>query len=271
MRKESLLYAIPSWHCNLSCPHCYVNEKDDNYNRDKFMESLNKFNGEVVIFGGEPTVHLDRLYDIINLNKDKIKSVSTNLMILNDELISIYKSLHGIATSWNPHRFTNDSQYNTWMNHCKIISDNDIKYTLMITLTDDLFEIPILEFINKLKTWITPSLKTIKFEHYVGTESTADYFERTDNWLCILYQHWDLEIPLQIADKVNNWKHDCSNIYTLEPTGVIRPGCPHKQLVSIPNECFNCERFEICQPCRLQRYCSYPKKFAKLVKENNNE
>ena len=108
MKKKSL-YAIPTWNCNLNCPHCFIKDKSEIFNRDKFIEELNKFDGRISLFGGEVTSNLDRMFDIINSNKEngvsKISGITTNLIILNNDLINLYKEFGSIGTSWNPNRF----------------------------------------------------------------------------------------------------------------------------------------------------------------------
>jgi len=170
---KKLLYAIPTMHCNLDCDHCFIKNSPETYDREKFLTEINNFDGEVILFGGEVTTHLDRMFDVIDSNringKSKINTVSTNLIILNDKLIDFYKELRGISTSWNPNRF-NSRQYEIWKNNCNIISKHGIEYRIMITLTNDLFKIPAKEFLDIANEWITPTLKELKFEHYVGEE-----------------------------------------------------------------------------------------------------
>ena len=270
MKKKSL-YAIPTWNCNLNCPHCFIKDKSEIFNRDKFIEELNKFDGRISLFGGEVTSNLDRMFDIINSNKEngvsKISGITTNLIILNNNLINLYKEFGSIGTSWNPNRF-NHNEYEIWLKNCKIISDNGIKYTILITLTDDLFSIPIKEFIDMVKTWDTDNLKQLKFEHYVGKEATPEYFKKADKWLCELYKIWDTNINLEIENRVCHWNYDCDNIYTLLPDGSLTNQCPHMSKKYVPSECYICDRVEKCRPCRLQKYCSYPREFANMVINN---
>jgi sulfatase maturation enzyme AslB (radical SAM superfamily) len=264
------LYAVPTWHCNLNCPHCFAKDRDEFYDKDKFLYELNKFDGQITIFGGEATTHLDRLYEIIESNNingiSKINGISTNLLILNDRLIEIYKTFDGISTSWNSKRF-NDKEYDIWMKNRKIISDNGISHTIMITLTKDLFNMNIDEFISLVDTWNIKGVKCIKFEHYVGEENDPSYYKSADQWLCNLYNKWQSNIELEIADRINNWCYDCTNIYTLYPDGSLKNSCPHGLQIYVPKECYECSMINRCRPCRLQKYCSYPKEFANMVRK----
>lgn len=270
MERKKLLYAIPTMHCNLNCPHCFIKETPEVYDRDKFLEVLNNFDGEMLLFGGEVTTHLDRMFDIIEDNrlngKSKINHISTNLIIINDELINFYKSIDGLSTSWNPHRF-NGNEYDVWLSNCKTISDNDISYTLMITLTNDLFELSADDFISIASEWAgIQGLNVIKFEHYVG-DVNPEYFARADKWLSDLYVRWNLPITVETFDRVKYWYNDCNQIYTLYPDGKLINMCPHAQPGVVPSECYTCEKVAKCRPCRLQPYCSYPKELSKLVYE----
>jgi sulfatase maturation enzyme AslB (radical SAM superfamily) len=273
MEDIKTLYAIHTMKCNLNCPHCFIKDTPEIFNRDEFIKQLNSFRGEIVMFGGEPTSNLERMFDVINANKDGVSrynSVSTNLIILNDDLLEFYKSIHHVATSWNPSRFDRFT-YKTWMNNCKVLSDNGIDYMIMITLTDDLFDIPVLEFVNIASEWYTDSLTCIKFEHYIGDDVTKDYFERADKWLCELYQIWSLPIDMEITERLSCWQYDCSNIYTLYPDGTVVNLCPHNKIGTVPEECYTCERVSTCRPCKIQPYCSYPKELSKLVELKRKE
>ena len=270
--KNKILYALPTMKCNLHCPHCFIKDTPETFDREKFLSVLNNFEGSIVMFGGEVTSNLDRFYDIYESNmidgKSKISSVSSNLIVLNDKLISIYKSINSVSTSWNALRFTN-AQYELWKSNCKRLSCNGIRHRIMVTLTEDLLEWDVEAFLDKAKEWITTTLRDIKFEHYVGDSTSPEYFERVDKWLCELYSKWNIATKMEISERVLNWSYDCSEIYTLYPDGTVKNECPHASARYTPIECFECSRVETCRPCRLQKYCSYPKRFAELVKADN--
>lgn len=268
---RKVLYAIPTMHCNLDCDHCFIKNSPEIYNQEKFIDQLNNFEGNIILFGGEVTTYMNRMFDIIELNdingKSKISTVSTNLIILNDRLIEYYKRLGTISTSWNPNRFKNN-QYDTWLNNCKRLYETGIGYKIMITLTEDLFKLSPKEFIEIAKDWLYPSLFEIKFEHYVGEEVTREYFNKADEWLCNLYKEWDLPIHLEILDKLDCWQFNCDDVYTLYPDGTLVNTCPHAKYAIIASDCYTCDKVAKCRPCKLQPYCSYPHNLEKLVKMN---
>jgi hypothetical protein len=252
------------------CPHCDIRTRPDGYNREEFLKQLNAFDGRVTLFGGEPTLYQDRLFDIIEHNTaNNIKSISTNLVILNDRLLEFYKSLGGLASSWNPNRFTND-QYKSWLTNLNTLAENNLKPAILITLTNDLFDMGVDNFISTAKQWNKDSISYIKFEYYVG-DTTKAYYEQADNFLCELYENWDLEIKIDNIWLVNHgYCFVCSDIRTLSPDGTLSLGCPHGYHPKVPVECYSCEKASRCKPCRLQPYCSFPHKFEKLIKEKQN-
>jgi len=263
------LYALITRQCNLSCPHCDVYKLEDDFNKEKFLEKLLSFDGRIILFGGEPTIYQDRMFDIINeceINNKKISSISTNLMILNDKLIEYYNKLGSVATSWNPNRFTK-IQYDVWYNNCKQLSGiTKVKPSLLITMDDDLLNFGVDNFLKIVDQWNASMFKRIKLEHYNGNMDSK-YFERVDDFLCELYTKWRSDIPNEIADRINHWYFDCSGVYTLNPDGTLTHKCPHDVKPAMVMECYTCERASICKPCILQHHCSFPKKFAKLVNE----
>ena len=105
------LYALLTRHCNLSCPHCNVKYPVEEFNEDKFIDQLRLYNnGTIIFFGGEPTLYQDRLLRVANdeIIKTKKRSITTNLINLNDDLINLYHDIGSVATSWNPNRFDSE-------------------------------------------------------------------------------------------------------------------------------------------------------------------
>ena len=91
METLKTLYAIPNFECNLSCDYCDLKDKRVIYNEEKFLETLNSFQGSVVLFGGEPLLFKDRLYRI--LETGKIDSISTNLLMLDEKTVEYLKKI----------------------------------------------------------------------------------------------------------------------------------------------------------------------------------
>lgn len=264
------LYAIVSHHCNLSCPHCHLKDSPEEYNRDLFIHELNNFDGNIILFGGEPTFHRDRMFDIIAENnkngKRKIASIATNLMILDEEILDFYRDIHFISTSWNRTRFTGN-QYNIWLDNCKRIGNEpNIHCAVIITMTEDLIDWNIDDFLKVVDHWDSDAIKYIKFEHCIG-DNRDGYFEQVDDWLCRLYKKWRSKIRVDTFDLTMDWYHDCSETYTLQPNGIIVNSCPNGLYVKpkVVHECLTCELANKCRPCRLQPECSYPTRLRKII------
>ena len=263
------LYAIPTFKCNMCCPHCFINDGEEIFNEEKFMQELNQFNGEIVLFGGEPTYDLARMMKIIAMNKkhgiSRVGGVTTNLIVLTPELIEFYRSIGGIATSWNKSRFSN-SQYKIWKENCKRIHDAGVGIVLLVTLTEDLIHITPNEFIQIASEWADAGIQMIRFEYYIG-DHQPDYYTRVDEWLYQLACKWNLGISVEMFQKDYQMYFDCNSTYTLTPDGILHHCCPNglyarSQLVS---KCLICPNNEKCFPCKLQEGCSYPKKLRKYI------
>jgi len=273
MYKRKTIYALLTRKCNLSCPHCDVHNIVDDFDKEKFLSRLIQTEGKIILFGGEPTLYQDRLFDIVNECKKagrKIGSISTNLMILNDQLLALFKEIGSVATSWNPNRFT-PIQYDIWYKNCiNLAITVNVKPTLMITLDNDLMEMGVDEFLKVVDNWDPNVFKKIKMEHLNCIDNTPEYFDRVDDFLCELYSKWRSDIYNDINGRIKNWWFDCTGVCTIEPNGNIIPKCPHDVNPTIPEECYSCERADVCRPCVLQHHCSFPKKFAQLVSDGGN-
>lgn len=93
--------------CNLHCSYCWENHKyDECINDDLFTKIINDYisNGiskkTLCLYGGEPTLNIDSLRRLVSYG-EKLNNVSihitTNLVYLNDELISIFKNLSNLS------------------------------------------------------------------------------------------------------------------------------------------------------------------------------
>lgn len=261
--KMKKVYIIPTYHCNLNCPHCDLHLKNDNFNESFYKVLKNNDIEFGILFGGEPTLYKDRLIPCLKTNK--IHSISTNLLNLDDELISLYKKYNlSIATSWNPQRFS-EEQYKLWLNHLQLLSNNDLTCIIMITLTEDLLIYN--DFENRLKEW--DSLKCISgvlFEPLLDYNMAIDLHQRADEWLCQIYDKWCYSFKNIIVNKVKNWNCNCSDVWTLNPDGKLIRGCPQSEKEYVLNDCLKCKLAGICNPCNLQHLCSFPKKLYEKVK-----
>ena len=264
------VYALLTKKCNLSCNYCDVRINNDFFNRELFINILDKFGGNIVLFGGEPTLYPERLIDVY-LSKPsiirKVSSISSNLIKLNDKILSVFQLIGYISTSWNTNRFNMD-QYHTWLNNLMIINSEipDVNIRILITMTKDLLKLSANELSSIISEWESIGvIKDIRFEHYIGYDADEEYFAKCDDWLSSIYKKWNSKIYMQNIDCVNSWYFDCNNVYTLYPDGALKRGCPHSIDIVVPSKCYKCAKSDICKPCQLQRFCSYPRKFIRTV------
>lgn len=266
------LYALLTRHCNLSCPYCDVKDQKENFNHDKFIDELVKFNGRITLFGGEPTLYRDRLLEVVYNDEiyPKIQSITTNLMVVDDELISVFKTIPGLGTSWNPSRFRNN-EYDIWKNNLDRL-DGHKQLRVLVTMTFDLLDMSPADVADIMSTWNRNTVASIMFENLVDDLVDEEYFRRVDEWLCKIFDYRE-SLPRLITNMGDYCVRylDCSNEYTLTPDGILKHGCPHIQAKYVPDACYSCELVGECRPCILQKYCSVPKKlYNKLRAEKMN-
>jgi sulfatase maturation enzyme AslB (radical SAM superfamily) len=284
MYDDRLLYAVITNHCNLSCPHCYgrsLQSLPETFNRDRFHKVVNEFEGIINLFGGEPTLYQERLFDLIESNrthgKSQICAISTNLIILNDPLLKFYREKIGennlgISTSWNLKRFS-EAQYAVWLEHCKVLSENAIPYAILITLTEDLIAFDMDALIDLISKWPHKTLEWIRFELCISADTTPAYFKQADQWLCRLYEEWKLPIKVDTFRQVKNWQFDCREKKSVFPDGTLINSCIHGLGLKkkVPPECLNCAKADTCIPCCFQEHCSQPKELARLIELKEGE
>lgn len=271
--KPFQIYVVPSWDCNLLCPHCTVRNKPDTYNEKLFLEQLNKLalqypDGNFILHGGEPTLHFNRLVTL--LNTGIITSITTNCTISNDSVYDIINA-HDIstATSWNTHRFLTEDLFLQWLSNIKKLKNTPI---VLITLDTDLIKLPIEIFINKLKAMQTAGIQEIVFEPLVDNSKDNAFQDEVDTWLCnitdILHSLPWFKMKNRIEDMILRWDYRCNSI-TLLPEGIYRAGCIlGTDCNKILNECLLCDFAKVCKPCVLHTRCSFYPKFYNKIKNN---
>ena len=261
------IYAIPSYNCNLNCPHCDVHKRNIKINEEKFFKTLLSIDADIItLFGGEPLLYKDIFYKCINTNK--ITNVSTNLLLLDDDLFkTINENSLPLATSWNPKRFTSD-QYKLWLDNIKKFKNTNVSIEVLITLTEDLITSDIGEILNVIMDIDdTNTVDGILFEPLVDNNINEAFHERCDEWLCNIHKHWNFTTKNLIEKNVLNWNFDCSDTWTLEPSGELRLGCPQYTNRNILSKCLSCDLASKCRPCMIQNCCSFPKKLYGLINE----
>ena len=257
---HSNVYVCYTYSCNLTCDHCDIRKLPYSWNQDKFISRLKQFSidDSVTIFGGEPFLYKDRLK--ICLETEIITALSTNLLLLDDEILGMLNEFNIVpTTSWNSFRFT-PTQYQLWLSNLSKIKD---KTWVLITMTPDLLEYNIHNILNDIEA--TKGCNTIFFEPLLG--STPELIDRFDDWLCNL--KWPYTMRNLIEEKMNRWCHKCHDIVTLMPSGDVKEGCPSDVPINYMRiECLDCKYNKVCEPCPKQVNCVfYPKYYEKSKNE----
>lgn len=264
-----VLYAVPWYTCNNKCPHCELAETEmvSDSQFERWLRALRRVEDmyPIILFGGEPTMNSERFRRI--LETENINSVSSNLMYTSPKDLKLMAEYGcDVATSWNPQRFNNVTRAKWHANLC-YASEYGLDVTVLITLTKDLFEMDMKEVLAELAGMEGCGCDKFLFEHYIGEE---DLNKEADEWLVKFhdaFEHSNIHMANLIEEKLKNWNCNCTKTMTLEPTGVLRKGCPQMNRPIIPMECLTCEISHKCQPCVLQKSCSYPKKLAAHLSE----
>lgn len=272
------LYICFDFRCNLNCPHCTLKSIPQHYEFDKIFQTLQYIHNinkdfTINLFGGEPMLLKDenlKLFEPILLKHPLI--ISTNLLQLTPYKLELMKYAEDINTSWNPQRFT-DEQYIKWLNNIDELNKNNISYSVMVTLTQDLINMQPKDFYNKILSW--NNCRNIDLKQMIG-DLNID-FKKVDKWLCELYNVWKdkpknllfNEIQ-QIIDGKRIWKNYCKTYFTLMPNGQLKDGCPYYEYEPKKDFCLICEYYPICQGgCNIQDKCTFPKQLYERMKNEN--
>lgn len=269
------VYVCFDFMCNLNCPHCTLKDIPQYHDYDsilkslEYLDSLNK-DFTINLFGGEPFINKDEnLKKFEHILKKHPLVISTNLLNISEYKIHLMKLAEDVNTSWNPLRFTKE-QYNKWLSNIKLLEDNNIRYSVMITLTKDLIDYDVNDFYNLVKSW--SKCRNIDLKQMIGDDDVD--FDKVDEWLCKLYDIWGespnnllFEEIERIIKKEKIWKNYCETYFTLMPNGLLKDGCPYFEYKTDKSKCLACEYYPICEGgCNIQERCSFPKKLYEKIK-----
>lgn len=259
-----ILYALITRNCNLDCSFCDIkNNSPEEFNLTKFIYTINEFQGEIILFGGEPFFHIDRLMSIIN-STDKELSITSNLVIPNfpEYIEKINQNKIHISTSWGLERF-DLVQYNTWLDNLYLVKNPYV----IITLTKRLLSSDPVDVIDLIKRW--PQGTVVKFEPVIDPQLPKETYDYMSDWLIKLAIKWNLKNRFVENFSYPMEYHDCKDVYTLLPDGKLLNICPHQltEKKSFCNDCLNCDYSDKCKPCTLQTYCYY-KRFLAFMLNN---
>lgn len=268
------IYLIPSYRCNLHCPHCTIHKRiSDEISMENYVKVLDSLDTnpqtQYIIFGGEPLIN-PNIDILIKHLANKNAGCTSNLVHYDERIIDLlFDSGIGISTSWNPHRFTTQ-QYEAWLKNCdKVKRKFNYDLFILITLTEDLISWDIQEFIEFIKNWGSNII--LKFEYLVDPTKEQPFYDECNRWLCSLYY-------TELRDKIDNFKKTtrffpqdrCRGVYTLPPNGVLKEGCPNYIKRYDKVQCLTCPLIDFCTGgCATQKCCILSKELYELINKGN--
>lgn len=266
--KNLTFYIVPSWKCNLRCPHCFVNNISEKANKDLLIKTIKEChdkypNASYILHGGEPTFNKELLKELLDLNI--INSITTNMLYNDDEISDIINKANiDLATSWNPSRFRNNALVDLW-NHN--LENHKQPVMVLITLDQDLLKLSASEIVSTIKTF--KNVDSVLFEPLLDNSLTDEFQDKVDTLLCEIYKRWDIRhIKNLIAEQILNWNFGC-NTKTILPDGSIRNKCTMADSTHKPvflAKCLKCKYNRVCIPCSLHTRCSFFPKFYNMMK-----
>ena len=259
------IYVVPTWHCNLHCPHCFVHTYKDEWNEEEFLKSLKELkekypNEGFILHGGEPTLYRDRYQTL--LDTGIIDSICSNLIVDNSIINDLNQRDITIATSWNPKRF-NDEIYITWLNNIEKLKNKPL---VLITLDKDLIVYDKQTLLNHLNEMYNVGVTEVLFEPLVDNSLDDNFQHLADRYLCELHKIWNVPVKSLITEQILDWNMRC-NSKTLLPNGKVRRGCIlGDECHKILDKCLHCKFAEVCKPCVLHTRCSFYPEFYEMMK-----
>jgi|GEM_PF-2343670 len=145
-----------TYKCNFSCPYCYLPEEFFHKRKEKtvteIIRAFQKIGIEQIdVLGGEPFLEQEKLNNFLTscLNASiKIKSISTNGLIINNETLSLLETIKGVtvlvsldaATPATYKIIRNSPYFFRVIENIKVLVERKIRVVLGFTITKDNFK-----------------------------------------------------------------------------------------------------------------------------------
>lgn len=270
------LYIKITENCNLHCPFCYVDNKNNLIDTDVAIRAIEKYNPDTIVFhGGEPMLYPEKILDILDKYPDKNFSITSNLTLpLNDPRLSILKKC-SVATSYSIDRFTDkitEKHFKENLHAVNMFSD----VTLLVTLSKTQMQSSAKELVENIKCL---HCKYVLFERLYTEDPDTNLSLMTDNYLnelMLLLPGPENVLKQMMINAINNnsvvFNLNCDKtVVTLNPDGTIQ-SCPnlitHKR--TRRKECLTCDIYEYCrEDCiSFKKICMFPRKTFLRIKED---
>ena len=247
----SHLVIILSQRCNLSCSYCYAQEARSQERLDinklkiailqVLSTSSNKSLSVSFIGGGEPLIEWDSIKETIefieanNVSKSISYSITTNLTILNNEILDYAKKyrirfgvsfeiLKDIQDIQRPFHLTNKSSFDIVHNNIKELMRRDIHFSIRSTITElNVTRMPeMARFVGENY----PVLRKVHFEQVTDPAVNGPVFYNSFIHYFMLARtvgkEYNLNVYNSISNSVFNLKERfCRGEFCITPTGSI--------------------------------------------------
>ena len=269
--------------CNMKCPFCYINQKDNKMTLDIALTAIDKYKPKKIVFhGGEPLLEKKLILSILKERPEYNYSITTNLTVNIDKDIKYILRKCSVATSYSYDRFPDKELYKKFKNNFKkVLKLNNI--TLLVTLTKEQIRRPIEELGNVIKE-LNPTnitLERVRLDNITDIEEYKSLYEDTDNYLFDIFSNNIIPIEKNnlyymiersIIDNTTTFNINCDkNTITVNPDGSTLT-CPNGLIKkSKLRECLNCDIYQYCKgDCQSfsNISCSFPKKTLKYIEGN---
>ena len=274
--------------CNLNCNFCFIGKPRSKIVLNpemavKIFKEFKERTGDNVIIavnftGGEPTLHTDRILEIISGIKDVdnkvVFSIYTNLTYkITPRILTLFEKKIGIFTSWDPiHlRFKTKKKFELWRANCKSVTVESVN----IVLTRDILALEPEDLFELISSW---GINYVAFEslQLTGNAITKNLKipSKLDDWLCKIYDTNMSDIQISIFEHLkkalicsDNFQEDCISILPNGEVFVedeIDLGC---KICNLHRYCYG--KFFQTYEKRIS-YCQFPKKLFKKIAQDNN-
>ena len=266
-RRKTIVYIKTTQSCNLSCKHCYVGQhrsKSEVFDQIQTVKWLKAYCQEFGIdqsqlyirfHGGQPFLcGLDKIKHVCESFKSSVKSCTTNLILLNDQIIQLVKEHFFdpeigswyIKTSWDKDIRFSQQELKLWELNIKRLLSEKIQFTVIVCLTkllvDGMAPKDLWAYFKDL------GVKSIDFQRLTlsttSDKSLIPDYDHQDDWLYGLFQIWSKEqksIQVGMLDQLSfatkrvflNCRHrTCmKDVLTINADGSVG-ACPNTALSS---------------------------------------
>ena len=248
------LYIKVTENCNMKCPFCYVNQKQNIVDVQSIVDIINKLQpNEIIFHGGEPLLYHDHILKIISMcSQDIVISITSNLTLpLTKERMQVLNKCN-VSSSYSIDRFETEELLNKFKENFKTISK--IKpITLLVTLSEK----QLLQNVDDLMSVINYlGASNITIERMFSSEKTEEFYEKTDEYILNIFKsnmipHENNNLRKWMVEAIEN----NTTVFPCECDKHTKTISPDNKITGCPNGEYKHKRKKICLTCDIYQYC----------------